>query len=313
MFVTATIVIQDRWMELQQMRYVLAVAEEKNFTRAAERCLVVQSALSHQIARLERELGAKLFDRTSRRVELTPAGEAFLPEARQSVEAAERARAEVTAVAGEIRGRLAIGAIPTVGAVDLAASLRDFTARHPQVQISLRMGASGDHIDQIRQGTLDVAFLGLPPGVQPTGVRGVELARGELVALMAPGHPLAEARGLDLQGLADQVFVDFPAGSAGRAQSDQAFAAVGVQRRVAFEVMAVDFFARLIRQGLCIGLLPASIVSGFPDLCAVELRDPPTRVEHLVWSPRRPTPAAAAYLSGLGVADDQLLSSPGRR
>lgn len=311
MFVTGTIVIQDRWMELQQMRYVIAVAETKNFTRAAERCLVVQSALSHQIARLERELGAKLFDRTSRRVQLTPAGEAFLPAARQSVEAAERARAEVTAAAGEIRGRLAIGAIPTVGAIDLAASLRDFRSLHPQVRISLRMGASGDLVDHVRQGALDVAFLGLAPGIQPTGVRRIELARGELVALVPAGHPLAEDRGVDLRRLSGETFVDFPAGSGGRAQSDEAFAAAGVRREVAFEVMAVDFFARLIRQGLCIGLLPASVVSQFPDLCVVELLDPPTRIEHLVWSRLRPAPAAAAYLSGLGVAEEDLQSTPG--
>src|SRR3954465_4907075 len=121
MFVTATIVIQDGRVELQQMRYVVAIAETSSFTRPAERCLVVQSALSHQIARLERELGAKLFDRTSRRVRLTPAGEAFLPAARQALAAAGRARAEVAAAAGEIRGRLAIGAISTVAAVDLPA------------------------------------------------------------------------------------------------------------------------------------------------------------------------------------------------
>ncbi|MFE3290522.1 LysR family transcriptional regulator [Rhodococcus sp. NPDC059234] len=291
-------------MELQQMRYVIAVAETMNFTRAAERCLVVQSALSHQIARLERELGAKLFDRTSRRVQLTPAGEAFLPAARQSVEAAERARAEVTAAAGEIGGTLAIGAIPTVGAIDLAGSLKEFRARHPQVQISLRMGASGDLVDQVRQGALDVAFLGLRPGVEPTGVRGIELGRGELVALVPVGHPLAEERAVDLRRLSDETFVDFPAGSGGRAQSDEAFMAAGVRRRVAFEVMAVDFFARLIRQGLCIGLLPAAVVAEFPDLRVVELLDPPTRVEHLVWSRLRPAPAAAAFLAGLGVGSD---------
>ncbi len=73
-------------MELQQLRYVLAVSETANFTRAAEQCHVVQSALSHQIAALERELGLTLFARTSRRVQLTPAGEAFLPAARQCVE-----------------------------------------------------------------------------------------------------------------------------------------------------------------------------------------------------------------------------------
>ena len=120
------------------MRYVVAVAATSNFTRAAEQCLVVQSALSHQIARLERELGAKLFDRTSRRVRLTPSGEAFLPAARQALDAAERARAEAAAAAGEIRGRLAIGAISTVAAVDLPVVLKEFHLRHREVRISLR-------------------------------------------------------------------------------------------------------------------------------------------------------------------------------
>lgn len=111
------------------MRYVVAVADTGNFTRAAEQCLVVQSALSHQIARLERELGARLFDRTSRRVRNTPAGEAFLTAARQCLEAAERASVNVAAAVGEVRGRLAVGLIPTVAAVDIPGALRDFRRR----------------------------------------------------------------------------------------------------------------------------------------------------------------------------------------
>src|SRR5919106_5293211 len=116
-------------VELQQLRYVIAVAETSNFTRAAERCLVVQSALSHQIARLERELGARLFERTSRRVRLTPAGAAFLPAARQCLDAAERAAAEVAAAVGEVRGRLAVGMISTVAAIDVPSALREFHGR----------------------------------------------------------------------------------------------------------------------------------------------------------------------------------------
>ncbi|MFC6580303.1 LysR family transcriptional regulator [Planomonospora parontospora] len=288
-------------MELQQMRYVVAVAETGNFTRAAERCLVVQSALSHQIARLERELGARLFERTSRRVRLTSAGEAFLPAARQALEAAERARAEVAAAAGEIRGRLAVGAIPTVTAVDLPTELRRFHLRHRQVRISLRSGASEELTERVRQGTLDVAFLGLPVGAPPKGVRGRELARGHLVAVVAPGHPLADREQVELRHLSDEPFVDFPAGTAGRIQSDEAFAAAGVRREVAFEVSSPDFMARLIRQGLGIGMLPADFVSELPDLPVVRLGDAPARMEYLVWSRSSPSPAAAAFLSALGV------------
>ncbi|AWS43009.1 LysR family transcriptional regulator [Streptosporangium sp. 'caverna'] len=289
-------------MEFQQMRYVVAVAETSNFTRAAEQCLVVQSALSHQIARLERELGAKLFERTSRRVRLTPAGEAFLPAARQALEAAERARAEVAAAAGEIRGRLAIGAISTVAAVDLPVVLKQFRLRHREVRISLRTSPSEELIERVRQGTLDVAFLGLPLGVRPQGVRGRELARDNLVAVVAPDHPLAGQEDVDLHRLADEPFVDFPAGTAGRAHSDAAFAAAGVRREVAFEVTAADMMARLIRQGLGIGMLPAAFVPELPDLPVVRLRDAPARVEHLIWSRFRPSPAAAAFLSTPGIA-----------
>src|SRR5262245_24045379 len=148
-------------MELHQLRYVIAVAETSSFTRAAERCLVVQSALSHQIARLERELGARLFERTSRRVRLTPAGAAFLPAARQCLDAAERAAAEVAATVGEVRGRLAVGMISTVAAVDLPAVLRDYRRQFPHVRISLRVSPSEELVEQVKQGATEVAFLGL--------------------------------------------------------------------------------------------------------------------------------------------------------
>ncbi|WP_431042581.1 LysR family transcriptional regulator [Streptomyces sp. P1-3] len=288
-------------MDLQQMRYVVTVAETANFTRAAERCRVVQSALSHQIARLEKELGARLFERTSRRVRLTPAGEAFLPAARQALDAAERARAEVAAAAGEIRGRLTIGAIPTVTAVDLAQVLREYRTRFPQVRISLRAAASEKLLEQVRAGTLDVAFLGVLPGFRAQGVRDRELARGELVAVVAPGHPLERAGEVDLRRLSQEVFVDFAAGSAARAQSEEAFAAAGLRREVAFEVSGVEFLARLVRNGLGIGMLPAAYAAELPGLCVVRVRDAPGRVERLVWSRHRPSPPAAAFLTRLGV------------
>ncbi|HZG03802.1 MAG TPA: LysR family transcriptional regulator [Streptomyces sp.] len=288
-------------MDLQQMRYVLAVAETASFTRAAERCHVVQSALSHQVARLERELGARLFERTSRRVRLTTAGEAFLPAARQALEAAERARAEVAAATGEIRGGLTVGSIPTVAAVDLPAVLRDYRLRHPQVRIRLRTGSSEQLVEQVRDGRLDAAFLGVPPGFRPQGVRDRELAHGRHVAVVAPDHPLATEHQVDLRRLADEVFVDFAEGSAARAQSDRAFAAAGLRREVAFEVSGVELMVRMVRHGLGIALLPATFAAGLHGLRRVPITDGPVRVEHLVWSRFPPSPAAAAFLALLGV------------
>ncbi|WP_098246557.1 LysR family transcriptional regulator [Streptomyces formicae] len=291
-------------MDLQQMRYVVAVAETGGFTRAAERCHVVQSALSHQVARLEKELGARLFERTSRRVRLTAAGEAFLPAARQALEAAERARAEVAAASGQIRGRLTIGAIPTVAAVDLPAVLRDFRARYPHVRISLRAGASERLVEQVRDGALDAAFLGVPPGFRLQGVRDRELAHGRHVAVVAPDHPLADREEVDLGTLADELFVDFADGSAARAQSDAAFAAAGLRREVAFEVSGVELMARMVRNGLGIALLPGLFAPELHGLRAVPLTNGPVRVERLIWSRLAPSPAAAAFLTLLGMDTD---------
>jgi DNA-binding transcriptional LysR family regulator len=148
---------------------VLAVADARSFTRAAERCRVVQSALSQQIARLERELGVRLFARTSRRVEMTTAGEAFVARARDCLLAAERARVEAAAAAGEVRGQVAVGTIPTVTAVDLPAVLDSFRRAQPQVRILLRAGPSDELTGAVARGDLDVAMLGLPETEQPRG------------------------------------------------------------------------------------------------------------------------------------------------
>lgn len=288
-------------MDLRQLTYVVAVADQGTFTRAAQRCFVVQSALSHQIGRLEQELGARLFHRTSRHVSLTRAGEAFLPAARQCLEAADRARSEVAAATGQIRGRLSVGVIPTVAAIDVPTALRTFRDRHPNVRISLTTAASDDLVQRVRDRRCDIAILGLPADTPVSSVHDHVLARDHHVAVMAPGHRLADAMRLDLQQLADEVFIDFPAGSPGRAQSDQAFADAQLARDVAYEVLDVHLMARIIRENLGIALLPSTFAPQLPDLITVSVSDAPHRAEHLVWTRHGPSPAATAFLAQLGV------------
>jgi DNA-binding transcriptional LysR family regulator len=275
------------------------VAETASFTRAAQRCFVVQSALSHQVAALERELGVRLFARTSRRVQPTAAGEAFLPAARRCLDAAERAAADAAAAAGQVRGQLVVGVIPTVTAVDVPAGMHRLREAHPGIRIALRVGASDELAAQVRDGALDVAVLGLPETERPRGVRTRELARGRLVAVVPPAHPLAGHPRTDLARLAEETFVDFPANTPGRAQSDRAFAAAGLPREVAFEVMAVDLMAGIVRRGLAVALLPAPVAAALPDLAAVPITDGPGRVEYLVWSDFNPSPAALAFVDAL--------------
>ncbi|WP_125106222.1 LysR family transcriptional regulator [Gulosibacter massiliensis] len=287
-------------MELQQLRYVVAVADEGSFTRAAERCRVVQSALSHQVKALERELGVQLFARTSRRVEITAAGAAFVAQARVSLAAAERAVAEAAGAGGQVRGTLTVGVIPTTTVLDIPKELGRFHRAHPGVRIRLRSGGSHDFAEAIRSGSMDVAVLGLSETTPPQGVATLVLARERLVAVVAEGRPLARRRRLRLEELADESFVDFPEGSPGRIQSDLAFRAAGVQRDVVFEAMTPDLMLDLVREGLVIALLaPAVIPKGAEDLRTIPITAGPSRIEYLAWSDFNPSPAAQAFIDGL--------------
>jgi DNA-binding transcriptional LysR family regulator len=156
-------------MNLKQLEFAVALAEEGNFTRAAERCHVVQSALSHQIAHLEQELGTTLFERLPRQVRATAAGEALLVHARQVLASLRHLRADVAAVSGEVRGLLAIGQISSLTDIDVVAMLAAFQQAHPQVEFQLRVDKSEDLIAQVQSRALDVALVGLAPRRRWTG------------------------------------------------------------------------------------------------------------------------------------------------
>ncbi len=286
------------------MRYVVALAETRNFTRAAERCSVVQSALSHRIASLERELGVRLFARSSRRTELTSAGTAFLARARECLAAADRAVADAADAAGVVRGRLAVGMIVTTAAVDVPELLQRYRARHPDVHVILRAGGSDTLAAAIRNSELDIAFLGLPEGERPSGVETVTLDHDEHVLVVSTSHRFAGVSQVTLRDIAQETFVDFIAGTPGRAQSDQAFAAAGLVRDVAYEAGAA-LITRLIARGLGIALLPSAFIRPLaaddPELALVPVVDGPRRVEYLAWSRFNPSPATRALLDILGV------------
>lgn len=279
------------------MRYAVAVAEERSFTRAAERCFVVQSALSHQIKALERELGVTLFARSSRRVEPTAAGTAFVAAARQSLDSAARAVADASGATGDIRGTLTIGVIPTVTQIDVPAVLARFHHAHPAVAIRLTGGSSDHFVRAIVAGEMDAAVLGLADATPPQGVASRVLARERLVAVVPADHPLAARRRIRLHDLVDERFVDFPAGSPGRTQSDLAFRAAGLRREVAFEAGATDLILGLVGHRLAVTLLSPAVVPESDRYRVLSVVDGPTRIEYLAWSSLNPSPATRAFLA----------------
>ncbi|MBH1638695.1 LysR family transcriptional regulator [Stenotrophomonas maltophilia] len=285
-------------MNLKQLEFAVALAEEGNFTRAAERCYVVQSALSHQIAALEQELGTPLFERLPRQVRATAAGEAMLVHARQALASLRHLRADVAAVSGEVRGLLAIGQISSLTGIDVVAMLAAFQQVHPQVEFQLRVDKSEDLIAQVQSRDLDVALVGLSPSAGLDGVCHQMLQEEDLVAVLAPSHRLARRKRLPLTELQDEALVDFPRGTGARRQTDDAFAAAGLPHTVRFEVNLMELVERFVRHGLAVGIVPALIAEGFEGVVRIPLQPTPTRRVHLVWQ-RLPTPAARVFVEAV--------------
>lgn len=268
-------------MDLRQLEHFVTVAEEQHFTRAARRLNIVQSGLSTSIRTLEEELGAELFLRSTRRVDLTAAGRVLFLEAQRVLSAARKAKEAVFAVQGLRRGRLTIGMAQTLSPfLDLPALLSRFHGDYPGVEIRLCQGASPNLCTKVRDGRLDVAFV---PAFGSTldGV-GSELYVCEaLVVACPPTHPLAGRDGLTLASLAACTFVDFQPEWGTRPLVDHAFAEARVERHVAFEVNDMRTLLDLVSFGLGIALLPERIVaaqaslSNAPGGIALARLDPP--------------------------------------
>jgi DNA-binding transcriptional LysR family regulator len=165
------------------------------------------------------------------------------------------------------------------------------------VGISLLTDGSDVLAGRVRDGALDVAFLGLAEGVELPDVESRPLARDPLAALVAPDHRLSARRRIRLEAIAEERFVDFPAATTGRVQADRAFLAAGLKRNVAFEVTDPHVMARLVTEGLGVALLASSYAVQLPGVVVVPVSDTAWRIEHLIWNRLGPTPAADAFIT----------------
>jgi len=254
-------------METRQLEYFVAVAEELSFTRAAQRMFAVQSTVSAAVRALETELGTRLFDRSTRRVALSAAGAAFLPEAKSAIEALERARATVQEASEGLRGSLRIGTLTSIGGVNLPELLGAFHRRHPRVDIHVTVSITGSTglAEEVRQGRLDVAIVGLPES-DLAGLAVLRVDTRPFVVLLPAGHPLAARRAVRLADLAGESFIDTPRGFGNRVAMDRAFDAIGAPRRVTVEVADLRTVAGYIAAGLGVAVVPDTPVPGEPDV-----------------------------------------------
>lgn len=248
-------------MELRQLEYFVAVAEEASFTKGAARVHVAQPGVSAQIRRLEQELGETLLDRSGRAVSLTRVGEAFLPHARAALTSVDGARLAVDELAGLTRGRVAVGMITSCGVLELPDALAEFHGLHPGVEISLREDNSDRLLEQLREGLLDLAFVGLAGG-PPPGIATQDVIDERLYAGVAHGDELARGARITLEALCDQPLVSLPRGTGLRSALDDACASRGVTPQVAFEASSLMMVAALAVRGLGVAILPESVATG---------------------------------------------------
>ncbi|MEU6411289.1 LysR substrate-binding domain-containing protein [Microbispora sp. NPDC046933] len=270
-------------MELRQLEYFVAVAEERNFTRAAERVHISQSGVSAQIRQLERELGAELFDRSARSVTLTVAGKAALDHARAALAAAGALGQAVGEVTGLIRGRLTVGMVVGCTVTPLFDALAAFHRAHPGVEIVLLEDNSERLVEGVRSGALDLALTGL--AAAPDGLETLTIVSERLVAAVPPGHPLAERGAVTLRDLGSYPLVCMPYGTGLRTVFDRACAAQGLQPVISLQAGAADAVADLAARGLGVAVLSESMAVAHRDrLTALTIEDVETpALLALVW------------------------------
>ena len=286
-------------MELRQLEYFVAVAEEANFTRAAERVHISQSGVSAQIRRLERELGTPLFDRSARRATLTPAGEAALEPARAALTAAHAIRRGVDDVTGLIRGRLVLGMVTGCTVTPLFDALASFNRAHPGVEIALAEDNSDQLIASVRAGSADVALIGAG-GSPPADLESLLIISEPLVAAVPDTHPLADASRVTLAEVGAHPVVSMPQGTGVRTVFDRECAQQDVDPEMTLEASAPDAIADLAARGLGIAILSESMAARHSDrLTAVKIDGVDTSVVlALVWKPAE-SPALAQLLASM--------------
>ena len=245
-------------MDERQLEYFVAVAEELSFTRAAAKLFVVQSTVSASIRALEHSLDARLLQRTSKSVNLTEAGRAFLPEAKAALDVLGRARATVRDTDAGLRGALRVGTLSGMTALNSAAMAQRFAQLHPKVSLYLETSPSGSSglLEKVRNATLDVAFVSVASPSDALGVEPRSLRTLPLRVLLPPAHRLSTRKSVRLSDIASDPFVDMPVGFGIRTLLDDAFRRARLTRSIAVQAADLTTIPDFVAAGLGTAVVP---------------------------------------------------------
>ncbi|MFC4532559.1 LysR family transcriptional regulator [Sphaerisporangium dianthi] len=287
-------------MQLQQLASFVAVAETSHFTHAAERMRLAQPSLSKQIKTLEAELGAALFSRARGNVTLTPAGEALLPLARRMLADADTARREVAELAGLRRGRVRLGATPSLCAGLLADVLARFHGDYPGIDLLVEEGGSRDLVRDLARGQLDLALIILPLQSNDPSLVTEEILKENLVVASPSGAQGRKAY-VKIEELRGRPLVMFRRGYDLREATLNACRQAGFEPRFAVEGGEMDAVLRFVEAGLGVAVVPSMVLDGRPGLSGTPLA-PPGLGRTIALAHRKdvePTRAAQAFRATL--------------
>ena len=258
-------------MEFHQLRYACAVADTGSFSRAAERCQIAQPSLSQQILKLEEDLGARLFDRLGRSIRLTDAGRAFMPHARSMLDTMDAARSSVTVNQTDVRGRVAIGVIPTIAPYLIPAYAADFMEQFPEAKMRLIEETTPVLVAGLRDLSIDLALLALP--LRHKDLEVLALRTEPIYAALPQGHPRAGAESLSLKDLRGEPFVMLRDGHCFRDLSVAACNSAKITPNIAFESGQFSSVLAMVGAGVGISMVPEMAIDRDATCCYVRLRD----------------------------------------
>src|SRR5436305_2972490 len=287
-------------MELRQLRYLVALADEQHFTRAAAREHIAQPALSQQIRRLEQEVGLALVERTTRRVTVTEAGRTLVARARRILSEVDAANAEMQALAGVRSGHVTVGTMHTMGPVDVSLALAVFHQRHPAVELTVREQSSEELAEMLRDDVLDLAFLSVTERIESHGLGLHQLVSEELVVVLPQHHRLGARGTLRMADLAGEQFISYREGARLRELLTFAARHAGFEPQIKLESNESERIRRLVARDMGVAILPRSDAERpGPEVAVATLTEPSLRrdITLACREGRRLAPAAAEFLA----------------
>jgi LysR family hydrogen peroxide-inducible transcriptional activator len=258
-------------MELQQLRYVCAIADTGSFSRAAEQCQVAQPSLSQQILKLEDDLGTRLFDRLGRGIRLTEAGRGFLPHARSILSQLDTARSIVQQKFADTGGSVSVGVIPTIAPYLMPRFASGFAGQYPQAKLRIVEDKTPDLIESLRSLAIDLAILALP--LRQKDFQIFPILSEPLYAVLPGDHPRAGAKSIALRELRSESFVMLRDGHCFRDLSISACSRARITPRIAFESDQFSSVLGFVAAGIGVSIAPRMAVDPNAGCAYVPLSD----------------------------------------